>query len=404
MVFIIAIAFLMKPHIAGIGERLSSKFSEGPSGTMATTPTKGKQAEKNNEGDRWFNLGNRKRESSLRLVAVGDVMFHNPQLQGAYNKEGDRYDFSPYFEAIKPIVQEADLAFANYETTMADGIKPISTYPQFNSPVETLELLRDSGFDVLATANNHCLDTGKTGIVSTIDGIVAHEMDYIGTQKDAEGKRVLYKEINDIKIAILAYTYGFNGLEGSLSGEDRKVMLHPIEEEQMQVDISEAMNSEADLIVSYIHWGEEYSTTPSQFQQDLADKMLHWGVDIIFGSHPHVLQRAEEREINGEKKFIIYSMGNFISNQRVETLNNKHTESGVMVAVKVTKDSGKKTTLIEEVKLIPTWVYRSPEKPYQYKVIPSKEYLEKEELLQTLDEASQKRLRDSYETSLKILQ
>ncbi len=341
-------------------------------------------------------------EAELHLVAVGDVMFHGPQLKAAQKDDGT-YDFSGCFDEVQEFIEGADLAFANYETTMAEGIYEISSYPLFNSPAATLELLEETGFDVLCTANNHCVDKGKKGILSTIDGIQRYGMSVIGTRRNAEDSRILYKEVNGIKIAVLAYTYGFNGMEQNLSAEDRSGMLSPIEEAAILADIEKAKESAPDLIVAYLHWGTEYSRKPDEAQEELARTLFAAGLDVIFGSHPHVLQRAEEMTIEGKKKFIIYSMGNFISNQRVETLDNKYTESGVIVEVLAKKNFSTGETVLEEMRFIPTWVDRSGDGKFTYRVLPSEIYAKSPELLKTLGEKRANRIVDSYETSMKVL-
>ncbi len=311
---------------------------------------------------------------NIDILAVGDIMFHMPQINSGQIAIG-QYDFKPIFRHVKEYIQDADLALANYETVTLSS-RPYSGFPRFNSPHETIESLEYAGFDVLSTANNHSLDQGKEGIISTIEAIKANGMNYAGTNLD-KGMEPLVMDVEGIRIGILSYTYGLNGLDSLLNAEELSYMVNLIDEEKIKEDIEELKNNDVDLILSYIHWGHEYHHQPSDYQLKLGRDMVHWGINIVFGSHPHVVQKSEIIEIDGRDNFIIYSMGNFLSNQREVTMGNPYTEDGVMVKLAIEKDLEENETIIKDVEYIPTWVYRySEDGRYLYEILPVEDVID----------------------------
>lgn len=335
---------------------------------------------------------------SASILAAGDVMFHTPQIKGAYNAESGTFDFKESFSRVKNIVEKADLALVNYETVAAGVDRGFNGYPNFNSPIETIEALSYAGFDVLSTANNHCLDQGKAGAVSTIEAIKNYGLENIGTYY-GENNKILIKEVNDIKIGLLSYTYGCNGMEFSLSEDELNSMVNIIDEERIKSDIEKAVDMGSDLVVVFIHWGNEYQREPSEAQLELGRKMVEWGANIVFGSHPHVIQRPEIIKHNGKDNFIIYSLGNFLSNQRRETINNKYTEDGIMVTVNVEKDFAKNETTIKDIIYTPTWVYK-----YNFNGLAKYEIIPLEETkLDEIDPKINSRAVESYNNTMNII-
>lgn len=309
-------------------------------------------------------------KTKITLTANGDVMFHTSQINGAYN--GGNYNFDSSFNAVKKYIENADIAMANFESTTGGGSP--SGYPMFNAPDEVLQALSKAGYDILSTANNHCLDTGKSGLIRTINKIHENDMVNVGTYQ-SPGEHIYIADVKGIKLAVLSYTYGLNGMDNVLSGSEREYMVNLINEDRIQNDIQQSKNLGADMTVVFIHWGTEYQLTPSTDQTRLAQEMFNWGADIILGSHPHVVQRSEMVNINGDMKYVIYSMGNFISNQRRETLgsinNSEYTEDGVIVNITLEKDSNTGKTKILNVQYVPTWVDRQMVNgSYQYQVLP----------------------------------
>ncbi|NMA03381.1 MAG: CapA family protein [Clostridiales bacterium] len=314
--------------------------------------------------------------SNIRLLAAGDIMFHLPQFKSAYDTKTQTYDFKHNFKHIKNYVKEADIAIGNFETVTREGIG-YSGYPRFNTPKESLSAIKDAGFDIMSTANNHCLDQGKKGLTDTIDNIKANNMKNIGTYKHKEDNKILIEEIDGIKLGFLSYTYGLNGLDATLTREELSFMVNLIDENRIESDLKKARVQDLDLIIVSIHWGNEYQREPSAYQIELGEKMIEWGADIILGSHPHVIQKSQIINKDGEDKFIIYSLGNFLSNQRGETIGNSYTEDGLMIEFEIEKDFSDENTIIKGIRYLPTWVrrYKEGNKLY-YEILPIGEILE----------------------------
>jgi len=342
--------------------------------------------------------------AKVTMIATGDIMFHSPQLKGAYDKDTDSYNFDSTFKHIEKYIKNADIALGNFETVTAGSERGYRGYPTFNTPKSVVRTLNDIGFDILSTANNHSLDEGKRGIIETINNIKDHGIDNIGTYIEPNNE-ILVKNINEINIGFLSYTYGCNGLESRLTEDELSYMVNIIDEDKIKNDIIKADSLGVDMTTVFIHWGNEYQREPSQVQKDLAIKMIEWGADIILGSHPHVIQKSEMIEHEGENKFVVYSMGNFISNQRRETLTNSNrnfTEDGVMVEVQLEKDFGEGKTVIKEVNFIPTWVNRYSEVGlYKYEILPAEEYTK--ENRDNLSKEVLNRMEESYNNTIGII-
>jgi len=302
-------------------------------------------------------------------VAVGDIMMHTPQLPGYYDKASDTYDFTPYFTEVKPILEQGDWVIANLETPVAGKSYGYTGYPSFNAPTELLDALKYAGFNLLSTANNHSLDKGEKGLLRTIEHLKEKELAFKGTaSSQEEADEALLMEMNDIRMGFLSYTYGTNGIPIP-AGKPYTVEL--IDEESIIEDMDRLRAAGADFITVALHFGNEYQTQPSEAQKELARKLVAAGADIIAGSHPHVVQPyeiVETTDADGRKKqaLIIYSMGNFISNQRGDT-----KDYGVIFKVNIRKNVTEQTTEIAEVEAIPTWVHRyAVNKKYQYRILP----------------------------------
>ncbi|OLS02083.1 CapA family protein [Tissierella creatinophila] len=304
-----------------------------------------------------INNNNKKEEpikneiANVKLLSVGDIMFHMPQVKAAYLGDGN-YDFRDTFKHVKNHISSADISIANFETVTAGNDKKFSGFPQFNSPKETLFALKETGFDILSTANNHSLDQGKDGILKTLKFIEEYGLKSVGTYKD-QNKEFLIEEKDGVKLGFLSYTYGINGLEFYLSEEELSYMISLIDEEKIKSDI-EKIKKEVDVVVVSVHWGVEYQTKPNDIQIELGHKMVDWGANIVLGSHPHVLQKSEIIKKDGKDNFIIYSMGNFFSNQRKDTMGNAFTEDGVMVEIDIEKNITKDETKIKNIVFLPT--------------------------------------------------
>lgn len=284
-----------------------------------------------------------------KLTVTGDLMVHSWQYNEAYNSETGVYDFSHNFSEIKKYFAESDLVIGNLETVFAGEDRGISDYPNFNTPDAFGNALKDAGFNLLTTANNHCMDKGTDGLNRTIEVLDGLGIDHFGTYLSQEQRdNILVKEVNGIKIAFLSYTYGTNGMPVS---EDYSVNL--IDGGNMESDISRAKDM-ADLVVVMPHMGTEYEETVRDEYKALADKMFAAGADIILASHPHVLQPMEYRTITNSDGttrdgFIIYSLGNCISSQTTPPRN-----AGVILNLEIQQLNDQKPE-IKQVSVIPIW-------------------------------------------------
>lgn len=338
--------------------------------------------------------------SKVKLLAVGDVMFHMPQIRASYCGDG-KYNFEDDFKYVKRSISNADISIANFETVTAKDDKKYSGFPQFNCPKETLLALKETGFDVISTANNHALDQGKEGVINTLKNAKEYGLKTVGTYETPQTE-YLIQEKNGVKLGFLAYTYGLNGLDASLTKEELSYMINLIDENKIKTDI-ELLKEDVDIVVVSVHWGEEYKRIPNDTQTDLGHKMVDWGANIILGSHPHVLQKTEIIEKDGKDNFIIYSMGNFISNQRESTMKNSFTEDGVMVEIYIEKNNKDNDTKIKNIEFIPTWIdkYNKDGKD-AYRILPTRDIVEKK-LDINLSNSVRDRIDKSYKDSMETL-
>ena len=344
-------------------------------------------------------------ETSARIMANGDLLYHDIIYISAKKSDGS-YDFHENFEYVKPWLKQADLVLGDFEGTVNKD-HYLAGYPLFNAPGEVMDAIKDAGYQVLDLAHNHILDSQIEGVVSTADAIEKAGMTPVGvyTHESRDKAPLVIKEVNGIKVAILAYSYGFNGIEQSISQEDYNRYLSDLDEDKMKAEIERA-EKEADITIIMPQMGVEYQIEPTEEQKKLYHKMIDWGADIIFGGHPHVVEPAETVEKDGDKKLIIYSMGNFISNQRIETMqdveNAKWTERGVLMDVTIKKKSGK--TTIETAKAHPSWVSRTPKGGYSpegyplylYQTYILEDFIEGGKYRSQLDEATKERVDIAY--------
>ena len=344
-------------------------------------------------------------ETSARIMANGDLLYHDIIYISAKKSDGT-YDFHENFEYVKPWLKQADLVIGDFEGTVNKD-HYLAGYPLFNAPGEVMDAIKDAGYQVLDLAHNHILDSQIEGVVSTADAIEKAGMTPVGvyTHESRDKAPLLIKEVNGIKVAILAYSYGFNGIEQSISQEDYNRYLSDLNEDKMKAEIERA-EKEADITIIMPQMGVEYQIEPTEEQKKLYHKMIDWGADIIFGGHPHVVEPAETVEKDGDKKLIIYSMGNFISNQRIETMqdveNAKWTERGVLMDVTIKKKAGK--TTIETAQAHPSWVSRTPKGGYSpegyplylYQTYILDDFIEGGKYRSQLDEATKERIDTAY--------
>lgn len=267
------------------------------------------------------------------LLFAGDAMMHQAQIDAAKNIAGGTgYDYSACFSPIEDIVKGADFAVVNLETPL--GKSGFSGYPCFNAPVSYAEALRDAGFDLFLTANNHTLDRHDKGLIYTVTALDSLKIPHIGTYCDISQRRERIphiENINGFKIGFLNYTYGTNGIEAQ--GD---AIVDYIDRQKIKEDINLTRRAGAELIVAAMHWGEEYRLLPVASEKKLADFLTDEGVDMVIGGHPHVVQPFEMRTNpdTGRNTLVVYSLGNFISNMKT-----RDTRGGAMAIVKLSRDS-----------------------------------------------------------------
>lgn len=254
-------------------------------------------------------------EKTIVITAVGDIMMHNTQIKAGYQPSLRTYDFSSFFTQVKPFLQTSDFVLGNLETTLGKDPNQYGGYPRFNAPAILAENLKEAGFHLLTTANNHCLDKGISGLNGTLECLDEAGLLHVGTARSQEEKEtILYTEIQDVKTAFLAYTYGANGLTPP---RGKEFAVNFLDEDQIINDLKKARREGAQLIILCLHFGQEYHAHPDSVQIRLAKTFLNAGADVILGSHPHVLQLAQTYKLEEEKtQFVIYSLGNFISDQK----------------------------------------------------------------------------------------
>lgn len=317
-------------------------------------------------------------KTTLTISVVGDIMAHMPQVDAARQDDGT-YDFKPVFQDVKPYLEKADIAMGNLETTISNDEIGYTGYPRFRTPEAILEALKYAGFDVITTANNHSLDGVEFGVENTLNKLDEYGFLHTGTARSPEEReQVLIVEKNDIKIAILAYTYGTNGMEAAVDKEKLTYMVNYLNDEaRIKQDIKKAREQGAEVVIGCIHWGDEYVRQPSDTQKQIADRLFSYGMDIIFGSHPHVLQPMDRKTItdpDGSERevFVIYSLGNFVSNQR-----DRYRDSGVILNLEIVKDYDAQTVGLGKIDYIPTWVHKYTENgKLHYRILPVADYMD----------------------------
>lgn len=253
-------------------------------------------------------------KETIRLVAVGDNLLHMPVINSCKTADGG-YDMTPLYANIQPMLKAADISAIGLETVLAGAEFGYSGYPAFNSPQETGHAIADAGFNVVLLASNHAMDMGKKGLLNTLTFWEQYpEITTVGANKTPQEQQTLrIIETKGLKVAILNYTYGLNGM--GLAG-DRAHLVDIIDKARIANDVENA-NIRADFIVAFLHWGKEYISEIQPVQQELAQYMADLGVPLIIGAHPHVLAPAEWLTgANGSKTLVYYSLGNYISSQR----------------------------------------------------------------------------------------
>lgn len=298
----------------------------------------------------------------ISLLFAGDIMGHDSQIASAYDPLKKCYDYASCFQFVKPYVDSVDLAIGNLEVTMAGP--PYKGYPQFSSPDALGATLKDIGFDVLVTANNHCVDRGRKGLERTVMMLDSFNIAHTGTFKDSVSRvneTPLIVEKNGFKLAILNYTYGTNGIPVT-----KPNIVNHLDTAIMRQDLILAKATNPDVIVVFTHWGAEYQSLPSKGQKDLTEFCFQNGAQLVIGAHPHVLQPMEWRK--EKNQFVAYSLGNYVSGQR-----KRYTDGGAMAYLELQKVNFKADsaiTTIDSAGYYLGWVYRTVDASKDYYLVP----------------------------------
>jgi poly-gamma-glutamate synthesis protein (capsule biosynthesis protein) len=299
----------------------------------------------------------------VSFCAVGDLMVHGSQLK--YAKVDDStYNFHPVFSEVKPFIESFDFAMGNLETVFAGNKMSYKGYPVFNTPDSFLDALKECGFDLLFTANNHVFDQGVNGLKRTIQKINESGLYFSGTNLTAEDlDSIKIIDIKGIKTAILSYTYSTN------NGLANSHYLNRMNEERIKSDLETADTNGSELNIVYYHFGQEYEREPNEYQLNIVDSTFAWGADVILASHTHSIQPVKIYKINNnlKKSFAVFSMGNFVSNQRW-----RYSDAGIILGFTVVKNLHDNSIELKKINYLPTWVYKGDTgKAKQFKIFPA---------------------------------
>ena len=322
-------------------------------------------------------------ERHLSLLIAGDLMQHMPQIKAARQADGS-YNYDECFAGIKAEVERADVAIANFETTLAGP--PYSGFPQFSAPDDFLRGVIDAGFDIMLTANNHCVDTHRKGLERTLIMMDSLDVPHIGTYRNSDERERNYPyllEKNGLRIVLLNFTYGTNGLP-----VPAPCHVNLMDTTEISADIEKAQAMKPDAIIAFPHWGVEYQTLPSNEQREMAEWLIGHGVSHIIGGHPHV---AQPIELQDGGNLVAWSMGNVVSNQ-----SKPNTYGGYMVRLDFTKNDT--LTVLSDQSYSLYWVSRPPDCAgrHQYRILPI-------EYPDSLLTPTEQRLRGSIRRSMRQL-
>jgi len=280
-------------------------------------------------------------------------MMHQSQIDAAERTNGT-YDFSPVFQHISPLLREADLAIGNLELTLP-GKPPYAGYPNFRSPDTLAHTLREAGFDILVTSNNHSNDAKTDGIVRTIETLDRRGIINTGTFVDSSDRAARYPlvlEKKGFRIGLLNYTYGTNDPH-----IPEPCIVNMIDTAQIKADLKDLQKKDPDIIIAFMHWGDEYHLDENKEQQELTWMLFKSGVDLVIGAHPHVAQPVkllhEYRPDGLRQGLVAYSLGNAVSGQ-VRT----NTDMGLLLEVSFRRDPLTREVYLGGHHYLPIWRYR----------------------------------------------
>lgn len=313
--------------------------------------------------------------AGIQFAVVGDIMVHEPQLHTSWYDDCNCHNFEPVFSEVKPYLESADLTIGNLETTLPGDPGLYSGYPKFGAPDSLADALVYSGFDILTTANNHSCDKGKDAIIRTTEVLDDLNLFHLGTYKsrrEYEKNRIFLIRKNGLKFAMLNYTYGTNGIT-----VPDGVHVNLIDKDVVRSDIELARTLKTDGIIVLFHFGTEYLRFPDDFQKEMVDFAFYEGADIVLGGHPHVLQpfevkRTTDRYGAEKDRLVIYSLGNFVSNQRA-----RYKNGGIIFRFFVNKNSDGEL-FFRDVNFVPVWVSVSGDSGgrLRHRILPVEDYID----------------------------
>lgn len=304
----------------------------------------------------------------VTVAAIGDILMRYNQIKSAKIPGKTTFSFDNMFREIAPYLQKSDLLIGNLETNFSGKIPsfqethPKTGFPIFYCPDELALTLKAVRFDILTTANNHCIDSGVKGLKRTLDILDDHGISHTGTfRSKQESKDLLVRDINGIRIGVLAYTKGTNRIAVP---KDEPWLVNIINAEKIIKDIRRLRSIQTDIVIICLHFGTEFRRYPNKIQINLVKKLFDNGADIILGSHPHVLQPIVFRK----DKFAIYSLGNFTSEIMYK---NMRTLSSIVLYITVNKNG------VIDYRYLPVWVQpKTLANQYHYQVLPIQKYIE----------------------------
>lgn len=361
--------------------------------------------------------------STASILSTGDILIHSPFLTAYYDSATDTYDFHEIFQFVKSYIEQADYAVANLEVSLGgEEAGEYSGYPCFNCPDAIVDALKDSGFDMLLTANNHIGDTGMDGFNRTQQVLTDKNIDWMGTRTSTDAKRYQIVEINGIKIGMVNYTYitrdgGTTYLNGVPISDEFAQRLNCFDYNDLDSFYSELEQCMTDMkadgaeaTMMYIHWGEEYHLSPMEYQETIAQKLCDIGFDAIVGGHPHVIEPVEvlTNTETGKHTVCLYSMGNEISNQRhellAEDISTSHTEDGLLFYTNFSR-MGDGSVVLTSVDVIPTWVnmYYNDNGRRTYEIVPLDKSVDWSQFNLSASETGESDAQDSYDRTMELV-
>lgn len=309
------------------------------------------------------------------ILSAGDVILHSPFISSrVYHQGNGVYDYNAIFSYIKNYYESADFTVVNFESTVSES--NYSGYPYFRSPVAIATALKQSNVDMCLLANNHIYDNSDSGLTMTMNALEENGLLYMGIRKSITESTYSIQEVNGIKVGFFNYVYE-TGAADSQKSINANVVSNASADlintfhynnleafyEEIRTGLQAMQNAGVEYTIAYLHWGNEYQTEENRYQQAIAQQLCELGIDALIGGHPHVVQPVDLlTNTTGDHQMVcVYSMGNHLSNQRIEFMDSMptgHTEDGLMVQLTLEKIDNGPVSLVE-TEFIPTWVYHT---------------------------------------------